>query len=312
MNVRVIITILILSAALYLGLLYALYARVLGCTAKQKKLPIRLPKAEGYIPYHEQMKALVAEMEKQPFETVETRSRDGLLLKARYLHVRDGAPVMIQAHGYRSWAIRDLCGANKLARENGFNSLLIDMRAHGRSEGRTLTFGIKERYDILDWTAYLQTRFGEQTPIFFSGVSMGAATVLMTADLPLPDAVKGILADSPYTSPEAIVRTVIRKHNLPDRVFFPLINQSARLFGHVDLRSMDVRQTVKKTPVPILLIHGTGDAFVPYEMSLEIRNANPDKIRLLLVQGAPHGISYLVDQNAYEKAALTFVKENLA
>ena len=90
MNVRVIITILILSAALYLGLLYALYARVLGCTAKQKKLPIRLPKAEGYIPYHEQMKALVAEMEQQPFETVETRSRDGLLLKARYLHVRDG------------------------------------------------------------------------------------------------------------------------------------------------------------------------------------------------------------------------------
>ena len=197
---------------------------------------------EDYILWHGQMKALVAEMEQQPFETVEIRSRDGLLLRARYLHVRDGAPVMIQAHGYRSWAIRDLCGANKIARENGINSLLIDMRAHGKSEGHTLTFGIKERYDILDWIAYLQTRFGKETPIFLAGVSMGAATVLMTAELPLPDAVKGILADSPYTSPEEIVRVVIRKNHLPDKLFFPLVNQGARLFGHVDLRSADVRQ----------------------------------------------------------------------
>ncbi len=311
MTVRIISTILILSAVLYFGFLYALYQRAIGCTDRQKRRPICLPKAEGYIPYHEQMKALVAEMEQQPFETVTTRSRDGLLLYARYLQVKEEAPVMIQVHGYKSWAIRDLCGANKLARENGINTLLIDMRAHGRSEGHTLTFGIKERYDVLDWIAYLQTRFGEHTPIFLSGVSMGAATVLMTADLPLPDAVKGILADSPYTSPEEIVRSVIRKHHLPEKIFFPLVNQSARLFGQVDLRTADVRQTVKNSPVPILLIHGTGDEFVPYEMSLEIRNANPEKIRLLLVQGAPHGIGYLADQHAYAQAALTFVKENL-
>lgn len=305
------IIILIVLAALYLGLLYALYMRAVGCTEKQKQQPIRLPKSEDYIPWHGQMKALVAEMEQQPFETVEISSRDGLLLRARYLHVRDGAPVMIQAHGYRSWAIRDLCGANKIARENGINSLLIDMRAHGKSEGHTLTFGIKERYDILDWIAYLQTRFGKETPIFLAGVSMGAATVLMTAELPLPDAVKGILADSPYTSPEEIVRVVIRKNHLPDKIFFPLVNQGARFFGHVNLRGTDVRQAIKKSPVPILLIHGTGDDFVPYEMSLKLRDANPEKVRLHTTEGAPHGISYMVDTPAYEQAALAFISAAL-
>ena len=310
MIARVIITILIILAALYFGLLYILYTRSIRCTDKQKRQPVRLPKAKGYIPYHEQMSALVSEMEQQPFETVEIRSRDGLLLRARYLHVRDGAPVMIQAHGYRSGGIRDMCGANKIARENGINSLLIDMRAHGRSEGHTLTFGIKERYDILDWISYLQTRFGKETPLFLSGVSMGAATVLMTAELPLPNAVKGILADSPYTSPEDIVRVVIKKNNLPENIFFPLVNQSARLFGHVDLRCADVRQAVKKSPVPILLIHGTEDHFVPFEMSMEIRDANPEKVRLLLVKGAPHGIGYIVDTHSYVQAVLEFVKEN--
>ena len=102
MIIRPIITILILLAALYFGLLYILYTRSIRCTDKQKRQPVRLPKAKGYIPYHGRMKALVAEMEEQPFETVKIRSRDGLVLYARYLHVRDGAPVMIQAHGYRS------------------------------------------------------------------------------------------------------------------------------------------------------------------------------------------------------------------
>ena len=308
---QIIITILIIFAVLYLIFLHALYARAIGCTSRQKKQPVRLPEAKGYIPYHDQMKALVAEMEQQPFETVEIRSRDGLLLRARYLHIGDGAPVMIQAHGYRSGGIRDMCGANKIARENGINSLLIDMRAHGRSDGHTLSVGIRERFDILDWISYLQTRFGKETPLFLSGVSMGASTVLMAAELPLPDAVKGIIADSPYTSPEEIVRAVIRRNNLPENIFFPLVNQSARLFGHVALRCADVRQAVKKSPVPILLIHGTEDHFVPYKMSMEIRSANPEKVRLLLVEGAPHGIGYIVDTPAYVQTTLSFVKECL-
>ncbi|MBP5155064.1 MAG: hypothetical protein J6252_00615, partial [Clostridia bacterium] len=85
---------------------------------------------EQYAPYYEKTRELIQEMDAIPFERVEIASTvDGVRLFARYYHVRDGAPVMIQCHGYRGHALRDFCGGNKLARESGLNTLVIDQRA---------------------------------------------------------------------------------------------------------------------------------------------------------------------------------------
>ena len=51
---------------------------------------------------------------------------------------------------------------------------MIDQRAHGLSEGKTITFGIKERLDCLCWVEYLVERFGKETQILLTGISMGA------------------------------------------------------------------------------------------------------------------------------------------
>ena len=304
--ITILLWILLLFCIFFLLFLHALYARSVGCTPEQKRQPVRLPPGDDYRPYHQKMQALVDEMEKQPFETVTIRSRDGLLLYARYLHVRDGAPVVIQVHGYRSGGIRDFCGGNKIAREHGFNTLLIEQRAHGRSGGNTLTFGIRERYDILDWIRYLLDRFGSSTSILLAGISMGASAVLMASELDLPENVKGITADSPFTSPEAIVRIVIRRNHLPDSVFFPLVDLSVRLFGHTDLRSASAIEAVKKAKIPILLLHGTADHFVPYTMSRELLAACASPARLELFEGAPHGIGYILEPERYEKIILDF------
>ena len=72
----------------------------------------------------------------------------------------------------------------------GHNLLLIDERAHGRSEGRTITFGIQERWDVESWARFAVERFGADVQIILYGVSMGAATVLMAAGLDLPENVK--------------------------------------------------------------------------------------------------------------------------
>ena len=304
--IRVLCWVLVIICIFFLLLLHALYARSVGCTPEQKRRPVLLPPGDDFRPYHQKMQALVDEMEKQPFETVTTRSRDGLLLYARYLHVRDDAPVVIQVHGYRSGGIRDFCGGNKIAREHGYNTLLIEQRAHGRSEGNTLTFGIRERYDILDWIRYLLDRFGSDTDIVLAGISMGAATVLMASELDLPENVKGITADSPYTSPEAIVRIVIRRNHLPDSVFFPLVDLGARLFGRTGLRSAGAIEAVRKAKIPVLLLHGTADRFVPYTMSEELRDACASPARLELFEGAPHGIGYILEPERYEKIILDF------
>ena len=77
--------------------------------------------------------------------------------------------------------------------------MMIDQRAHGKSEGRTMTFGVFERFDVLSWIDYTVERVGKKTRIVLAGISMGAATVLMASNLNLPPNVKGIMADCPYS-----------------------------------------------------------------------------------------------------------------
>ena len=136
-------------------------------------------------------------MENAPYEPVTITSFDGCRLSGRYYHLRDGAPLEILFHGYRSCACRDCGGGHLLSRKMGFNALVVDQRAHGQSDGRTISFGIREHRDCQCWIEYANKRFGKDTPIILFGLSMGAATVLMATGLKLPPNVAGVIADSP-------------------------------------------------------------------------------------------------------------------
>ena len=82
--------------------------------------------------------------------------------------------------------------------------LYVEQRAQNESEGNYIGFGLTERYDCVDWAVWASERFGEALPIYLMGVSLGGATVLMAAGDVLPDAVRGVIADSAYTSPREI------------------------------------------------------------------------------------------------------------
>ncbi|MBQ2817488.1 MAG: hypothetical protein IJF16_06125, partial [Clostridia bacterium] len=85
-----------------------------------------------------------------PTTRLSIKSLDGLLLSGRYLPVEGSKKTIILAHGYRSSAADFSC-AWELYRELGFNLLAIDQRAHGRSEGKYITFGVKEKDDVRLW-----------------------------------------------------------------------------------------------------------------------------------------------------------------
>ena len=86
----------------------------------------------------------------------------------------------------------------------------------------------------------------------------------------------------------------------------PLIAVSAFLFGHFRILSSSAEKSVRNTKLPILLIHGTGDNFVPFSMSEKICEANPEMIEFVSVEGAPHGLSCLKDHARYEGAVRDF------
>lgn len=276
----------------------------------RKEDPYALPKGEQYEKERQRMLSLIRQMDDIPYEAVTISAHDGTKLAARYYHVQDGAPLQIQFHGYRGTALRDFCGGNKLARESGQNTLVVDQRAHGRSGGTTITFGIQERMDCLCWAEYASQRFGSDTPIFLSGVSMGAATVLMASELELPANVVGIIADCPYSSPEAIIRKVCREDmHLPPALAMSFVRLGARLFGHFDLKEASAVQAVENTSIPILLIHGEDDRFVPCDMSREIFDACSGDKTLITFPGAGHGLSYIVDTEYYSKVVSGFVSQ---
>ncbi len=296
-------------ALLILFISYITYRITFHATGRQKRQIRSIPLAGKAKEKSDFVSELIAEMERLPVEEVSIRTYDGLRLVGHYHHASDEAPIHIQFHGYRGNGLRDFCGGNRLARELGGNTLVVDQRAHGKSDGHAITFGIKERLDCLAWIEYARDRFGHDRPIYLSGVSMGAATVLMAAGEKLPANVRGILADSPYSSPAAIIRKVCREDlHLPVRLFYPFIALGAWVFGGVRLWRYSVTAAVSRATVPILLIHGEGDDFVPCEMSRAIyAAAATGRMRFETFPDAGHGLSYILDEPRYTAAARDFV-----
>ena len=267
-----------------------------------------LPQGEQYEVFHPNMTRCIEKMLALPYEDVHITSFDNKKLYGRYYHVADNAPVQILFHGYKSNPYIDFSGGNLLARKMGHNTLVIDQRSHGKSEGSAISFGINERKDCLYWVKYVNERFGEDTPIILCGLSMGAATVLMAADLDLPENVVGIIADCPYSSPKAIIRKVCRDMHFPPRLLYPFVRLSALLFAGFQLEESNAVSAVRKTNIPILLIHGEDDRFVPCDMSREIAAACASPITFVTIPGAGHGLSYMVSPKEYEEATIQFIE----
>ncbi len=268
-----------------------------------------LPEGEQYEERAEQMHALISSAERLSYEDVWMTSSSGLRLHAKYYEVSSDAPLHILFHGYKSNAVRDFSGGLVQTLESGANALLVDQRAHDGSEGKCLSFGVNERRDCMDWIAYASERFGLDKKILLVGISMGAATVLMASELDLPSNVVGILADSAYSSPKAILRKVLKERKYPVWLVYPFIKLGARLYGGFCLEEASAIGAVRKAKVPILFLHGDDDRFVPCEMSKELYEACVGEKKIVLFPKAGHGLGFLVDQALYRKEVDEYLRE---
>ncbi len=235
---------------------------------------------------------------------------DGTKLSARYYHTRDGAPLQIQCHGYRGNPLREFSGGGLVALEGNFNVLMIYQRAHGLSEGRAITFGEKERLDALDWINYSIKELNA-TKIVLMGISMGAATVLMASELELPKEVKCIAADCPYSTTEGIIKRVVGGRKLSPNIMYPFIKLGAIMYGGFTPDRHSPASAVKNSRVPILLIHGEADDFVPTYMSHKIYESSPEVIEFHTFPGAGHGASYMSNPDRYTEILTNFVNKHL-
>ncbi|MGL5152350.1 MAG: alpha/beta hydrolase [Clostridium sp.] len=215
---------------------------------------------------------------------------------------------VISVHGYTSEGIRMSSYAKKFY-DMGYNVLIPNLRAHGKSEGDYIGMGWDDRLDIIKWINYILNDNNDAN-IILHGVSMGAATVSMVSGEELPQNVKGIIADCGYTSVwEQFAYQLDDLFGLPE---FPIMHVSS-LFGQIragySIKEASALNQVKKSKTPILFIHGDEDDFVPYFMMEELYNATSSEKEMLTIKGAPHAKSSEVNPELYWTTIHNFINK---
>lgn len=299
--IGVIIGIIAIIAILVLALSYLCFYLAFYASRKNEKNKeeFEIPKGKIYEPYREKMIGWMKEMRSFSHKDISIKSFDGLKLCGKYYEYKPGAPVELMFHGYRGTAERDLCGGVKRCFELERNVLIVDQRASGRSEGHVISFGINERRDCLSWIEYIISEFGADVKIILTGISMGAATVLMAAGMDLPENVIGVLADCGYSSPKAIIKKVIKQIKLPAEILYPFVKLGGKIFGKIDIEEASPIEAMKVCKIPVIFVHGETDDFVPCYMSCENYEACVAPKKLITIPDAGHGLCYMVDKEGY-------------
>jgi hypothetical protein len=249
-----------------------------------------------------------AYMLSQPHRDVYCQSEDGLQLHATYFPKQGSQKLVICFHGYTSEGMKDFIGLSGYYMKRGYGMLLLDARAHGQSEGKYVGFGCLDRKDALRWINWAVNTCGEDVEILLHGNSMGGATVLMASSLRLPAQVKGIISDCGFTSPKYVFTHVL--HSMYHLPAFPVIQiadfMNRRLAGY-GMDECNAAREVAHATLPILMIHGDADTFVPSSMCEEIYASCASPKKKLIIRGAAHAESYYKDTKAYEQALDDFI-----
>lgn len=278
---------------------------------KRHKVRAQRKKASGFEDFRKEVEEGTRWFLEQEPERIALISYDGLKLKAFCLPAEQSSgKVLLLMHGYRSDGFTGFSGQYRFFHELGYDLLVPHQRSHGDSEGKYICFGIKERFDCKMWAEYAARRFGRDSNLYLSGISMGCTTVLMSAGLGLPENVRGLIADCGFTSPYDIFRQVLKRDfRMPG---FPLLNLTEKLcrsiaeFGYRDVSTLDV---MAENNIPVLFIHGGRDNFVPLQMTLDNYAACAAPKELFIAEEAGHAVSNFAQPEKYRETVLRFMEK---
>ena len=221
-------------------------------------------------------------------QTVGITAFDGIELKA-YIIRNESRKWLIFQHGYGAHKGTSLKYGKRFY-EKGFNVIMPDLRGHGESGGSFIGMGWVDRKDILSWIDYI-LKIDSDAEILLMGVSMGAVSVLCSLGEKLPPNVKCAVSDSAFTSfyeqsKYRFPKTFGKKAPVEFSIF--LLNAYSKHKAKFGVYEASAINAVKKATVPVMVIHGGADKFVPLYMAKEIYDAVPTEKELLIIDGADH------------------------
>ncbi|MBS7577934.1 MULTISPECIES: alpha/beta hydrolase [unclassified Enterococcus] len=234
---------------------------------------------------------------------------DGLELNAWWLpNTSKTNKTVIIAHGFNG-SKEDMACYGEIFYQLGYNVLMPDNRGHGSSEGKLIGYGATDKRDYIKWIKQTINK-NPDAEITLFGLSMGAATVMMTSGESLPPQVKNIIEDCGYDSVwNELTYQAKEMYNLPK---FPLLYEVSAIskmragFWYQEASST---AALAKNKLPVLFIHGDNDKFVPTEMVYNNYAATKGPKELWLVKGAKHANSVEVATEAYINRVSQFLEK---
>lgn len=222
----------------------------------------------------------------------------------------------VVVHGYTVRAEGMLHIAYLYNHDMGWNVLLPDLYAHGRSEGDNIRMGWKDRWDVIRWAKIANAIFCKGQPFkstneVIHGISMGAATTMAVAGEHTPDYVRWFVEDCGYTGVWQQFETQLKEQfGLPA---FPLMYTTSLLCRQRYGWSFDEAQQIKqveRSTKPMLFIHGDADTYVPYSMLRPLYEAKRHgRKAIFIAKGSAHAMAYRDHHKEYTEKVKAFVGE---
>ena len=285
--------------------LYFIYRFMYFSPKKGQNNDFRVEKSMNYQGTLESLHKNISNLVEVPYEDLWIKSKDGLKLHG-YYYKKDSDKFILMFNGYRGTPRSNFAGSAIDAMNLNYNVILCDQRAHGMSGGHSITFGRKEQYDVVTWINFVKEKWGNSIKIVIAGISMGAATVLLASDKIDPE-IK-VVADCPYSSQKDVIMHSMKWMGFPPKITWPFAYLSSIIYCHARLKD-DALKNVSNSKSKILIIHGTSDSIVPYEMSERVYLANKDHVQYEKFEGVEHALSYLKDTERYQKIVKEFLGE---
>jgi pimeloyl-ACP methyl ester carboxylesterase len=241
-----------------------------------------------------------------PWQKIAVTS-EGLRLRGWLAEGTPARPAIVMAHGLGD-SLESQTEAGGIFHRRGHPVLLLDLRAHGKSEGRLTTLGGREREDVRAGLRALRERGLGGRGFILVGVSMGAVSVIRAA-AEEPE-VRAVIAEAPYDSYRSSAAHHARLlYGLPP--WFPLIPAAiavAEWRAGFDADEVDAVAAARRLRAPLLLIVDGDDPRMPEGVVRRVLDAHPGPKRVWVAPGAPHAGA--PNTSGYWQTVLGFLEEN--
>lgn len=279
MKKKLVVIFSIFSICIFIGTL-ALIPKLIMSDMVNSHMEVMVYKSEDYMLQSNEMRLITA---------------DGLNIAAWEVEAENPKGVVILLSGIHKPSVTAFWGYSKMLKDNGYASLLIEMRAHGKSEGERVDLGMSEYLDVLAGVNYInKSDKYEDTPIIVWGTSMGGTTAI-NAIGEIPD-LDGLISCSAFSSWQDVFGDNMLNMGMPsilvkmERPFVSLY--MGLLYGFEKLHINPINEIQKLGNRPALIMHSTEDSQVPFDSFKRIMNVAGDHVETFVRKGDYHFICY--------------------